>query len=41
MSDLTDRLNADDRVPSAVVTNIVDKVEMKEKLTHTWLAERA
>ena len=39
MSDLTDELNADDRVPSAVgITNIVDKAEMKEKLT-AWLAE--
>ena len=36
---LTDELNADDRVPSAVgITNIVDKAEMKEKLT-AWLAE--
>ncbi len=39
MFDLIDEtLNADDRVPSAGITNIVDKAEMKEKLT-AWLAE--
>ena len=41
MSDLTDELNADPRVPSAVgITNIVDKNEIKEKLT-AWCAEHA
>ena len=41
MSDLTDELNADDRVPSAIgITNIVNKGEMKQKLEE-WLAERA
>lgn len=41
MSDLTDELNADPRVPSAVgITNIVDKGEMKEKL-EAWVAEHS
>ena len=41
MSDLTEELNADPRVPSAVgITNIVDKNEIKEKLT-AWCAEHA
>lgn len=41
MSDLTDELNADPRVPSAVgITNIVDKAEIKEKLSG-WVAEHA
>ena len=41
MSDLTDELNADDRVPSAIgITNIVNKGEMKQKLEE-WLAARA
>ena len=41
MSDLTDELNADERVPSAIgITNIVDKAEMKQKL-EAWLAEHA
>lgn len=41
MSDLTDELNADPRVPSAVgITNIVDKAEIKQKLT-AWVAEHA
>ena len=41
MSDLTDELNADSRVPSAVdITNIVDKNEIKEKLS-AWVAEHA
>lgn len=41
MSDLTDELNADPRVPSAVgITNIVDKNEIKEKLS-AWVAEHA
>ena len=41
MSDLTDELNADPRVPSAIgITNIVDKNEMKEKLG-AWLTEHA
>ena len=41
MSDLTDELNADSRVPSAVgITNIVDKDEIKEKHT-SWCAEHA
>ena len=41
MSDLTDELNADPRVPFAIgITNIVDKNEMKEKLG-AWLAEQA
>lgn len=39
MSDLTNELSADPRVPSAIgITNIVDKKEIKEKLT-AWLAE--
>lgn len=41
MSDLTDELSADERVPSAIgITNIVDKAEMKQKL-EAWLAEHA
>lgn len=41
MSDLTDELNADSRVPSAVgITYIVDKNEIKEKLS-AWVAEHA
>ena len=41
MSDLTDELSADPRVPSAVgITNIVDKAEIKQKLT-AWVAEHA
>ena len=41
MIDLTDELNADSRVPSAVgITNIVDKNEIKEKLS-AWVAEHA
>lgn len=41
MSDLTDELNADPRVPSAVgITNIVDKAEIKQKL-EAWCAEHA
>ncbi len=41
MSDLTEELNADSRVPSAVgITNIVDKGEMKEKL-EAWVAEHS
>lgn len=41
MSDLTSELEADSRVPSAVgITNIVDKNEIKEKLT-AWVAEHA
>lgn len=41
MSDLTDELNADSRVPSAVgITNIVDKNEIKEKLS-AWVTEHA
>ena len=41
MSDLTEELNADPRVPSAVgITNIVDKGEMKEKL-EAWVAEHS
>lgn len=41
MSDLTAELEADSRVPSAVgITNIVDKDEIKEKLT-AWVAEHA
>ena len=38
---ITDELNADERVPSAIgITNIVDKAEMKQKL-EAWLAEHA
>lgn len=41
MSDLTDELNADPRVPAAVgITNIVDKAEIQDKLT-AWVAEQA
>lgn len=41
MSDLTDELNADPRVPAAVgITNIVDKNEIKERLS-AWVAEQA
>lgn len=41
MSDLTEELSHDPRVPSAVgITNIVDKAEIKQKLT-AWLAEHA
>ena len=35
------KINADERVPSAIgITNIVDKAEMKQKL-EAWLAEHA
>ena len=38
MSDLTEELSADPRVPSALgITNIVDKNEIKQKLTD-WVA---
>ena len=41
MSDLTDELNADPRVPAAIgITNIVDKAEIKDKLS-AWVAEQA
>lgn len=41
MSDLTAELEADSCVPSAVgITNIVDKDEIKQKLT-AWCAEHA
>ncbi len=41
MSDLTDELSADPRVPSAVgITNIVDKGEMKQKL-EAWVSGHA
>ena len=35
MSALTDELNADERVPSAIgITNIVDKAEMMDRMRH-------
>ncbi len=41
MSDLTEELSADSRVPSAVgITNIVNKGEIAEKLT-AWVQEHA
>lgn len=41
MSDLTDELEADSRVPSAVgIKNLVDKKEIKEKLS-AWVAEHS
>lgn len=41
MSDLTEELEADSRVPSAVgIKNLVDKQEIKEKLT-AWVNEHA
>lgn len=39
MSDLTEELSADPRVPSAIgITNIVNKGEIAEKLT-AWVEE--